>query len=839
MNNRVLRHLSIIIVGVFLIVLVNSPVFGQSATVSLVSPASVVVGQTPQITISGTNFTNSPTVPTAVLNPGSIILAISYVSATQLTAPLPSGLAVGSYSLDLTDATNGAAPRFADAITIELQVDITSINPSTITSGQSNDIIISGQNFTSSTTVSLTGFSGSVLTTFQSATQLLITVPGSVSVGTYNVVATDPFRGSDTLTSGLSVQPPPSITASGISPTSVIGGQSNVATVNGTNFTTATTVTVVGFGSVPSTYLDSTRIQFAIPSNLSAGQYIVQVNDSVRGSANSPQLLSVITPTERPTSVPLPTATTPSTDVPGAPNLLVQSFVASPSTVQPGTTVSFTVTVINQGNRVASGVSVAVDSGQKFTPANGKSSIILPDLGVGASTTFTLPVISAQDTTGGMQSFGITFSFRDFSGANLSSKASLSVEMESVSLASQVTLARYQFDPAFPEPGKAVNVTLLLTNTGNQTAGQVLVSIGSEGLLLAGVQGNSFPAGDIKPGESKSVDLPLIVSSTAKSGPQPQSLTISYLQKGESKSVTASMTITIAKVNIPAPIMLLESYETGKSFLEPGEEFSLDLTIKNIGNDAADNVTITFGNVEATSSSSAEATPGAGTTSTPSTIFAPLGSGGTQFAGKLDADGGSITIAQDFIVNASVDSGVYSLPITLRYIRSDGTNTQDNLRASLVVIVRPTIRITQTTALPPIANIGEMQFFTLEIANRGRKSVNFTTAQVTAENADVIEGAEAYIGQIRNDDQTELSAAILPSSLGTVTVTVTLNYTDDLNRPATLVETYSLESLEPPPLPEPGIIEPDPNALPQEQTNTLSNREILGKLLLGLLGLGS
>lgn len=810
----------------------------QSTIVTGVTPSSVLVGQTPMLTISGNNFTNSPSLPMAVLNPGGYTLTVSYISSTQLSAPLPTGIPVGNYTLDVTDAVNGTAPSLVNAITIEPQVDISGVSPGTITFGQTNTLTVTGQNFTSGTQVSLNGFSGSTPTIFQSETQLQVTVPATIPIGTYSVTVSDPSRGNDTLANGLIVQSPPQISVTGIAPVTIVGNQSNVITVSGANFTSASTASLVGFGSIPATYLDPTRIQMAIPSNVASGQYIVQITDPIRGSANSPQLLTVLMPTERPTALPAPTATIQATDVPGSPNLLVQSYSASPTKLQPGGTATFTVSVTNQGSRAALGVSVSVDTGQKYIPANGQSSILLPDLGVGSTTTFSLTVVSAQDTPGGMQTFAISFNYRDFSGTSLSSKSSLSIEMESVSVASQITLSRYQFDPQLPEPGKPVTVTLLLTNSGNETAGQVLVSVAAEGILLAGPQGSSLPVGDLKPGESKSVDLPLIVSTGAKAGPQAQSISISYLQKGENKSVNASMTITVAKVNTPAPIMLLESYDTGKSHLIPGEEFTLDLTVKNIGNDTADNVTVTFGNVESSSNSGTDATP-SGFTSTPSTTFAPLGSGGTQFIGKLEAEGGSITIEQDFIVNASVDSGVYSLPITLRYARSDGTATQDNLRASLVVIVQPTIRITQSSPLPTAANVGDSVFFTLEIANRGRKSVNFSNAVVTADNATVLEGGEVFLGPIRNDDQGELTASISPIESGQVTITIALNYTDDLNRPAVITQTYTLEALDPPPIPDPGIVVPDVNLPIPEQQETISSRDFLGKLLLGLLGLGS
>ena len=51
--------------------------------------------------------------------------------------------------------------------------------------------------------------------------------------------------------------------------------------------------------------------------------------------------------------------------------------------------------------------------------------------------------------------------------------------------------------------------------------------------------------------------------------------------------------------------------------------------------------------------------------------------------------------------------------------------------AKSVVVVPPQIRINQINPIPESANAGEPIVLSMEIANRGRKPVNFTTATVT------------------------------------------------------------------------------------------------------------
>ena len=156
-----------------------------------------------------------------------------------------------------------------------------------------------------------------------------------------------------------------------------------------------------------------------------------------------------------------------------------------------------------------------------------------------------------------------------------------------------------------------------------------------------------------------------------------------------------------------------------------------------------------------------------------------------------------------------------------------------------MVVVPPKLNLTLEAPLPPETNVGEPLFLTLKIINQGTKVVNFTGAAVEADNAEVIEGAEQPMSPLRTDDETTVAAGVIPSEEGEVTVRIKLNYTDDLNKPQTITQTYSLPAVIPPtPEPiDPGI---DPFLPPVNGFDgETDGDDLLGRLLLGLLGLGS
>lgn len=633
-----------------------------------------------------------------------------------------------------------------------------------------------------------------------------------------------------------------------IEPAQGTSGAALQLSVFGESFVGGTTVELVGFGGLAATFVNGGALTALVPANVPPGTYPVRVNNPDGTSALSPNALVLQPPPTLQPVVPPPTpqptnTPPPPTPIPGQPSLVVRGFNANPATVLPGGMVTFTIELVNQGNRTALGGFVAVDPSGKFIPATGQAGVTLPDLGPGTVYTISLSALAAMDAARGPASIPLTLTYRDFEGTAYTGKASLTATVAEMSEVSQVTLARYLVDPNPVVPGQPVVVEMLLTNTGTDLASQVLLQVkGDNGVLLAGPQGDSFPVGNLGPGGSASIRLPLIVSTDAKAGPQPQPIVITFLQGGDAQTINSSITIDVVPVETRAPVLLLDSYDVGVETLQPGDRFTLTMELVNVGNAAADDLLITFGTVESSgrppdSGSSGGQNPPGGTTSTsttPSTTFAPLGGGGTLFIGAVGPQE-TARFTQEFIVDGAVSSGIYSLPVTLRYIGPDGEAVQESLRASVVVLSPPRLRITRQS--PPLdgINAGEPFPLALEILNVGGKAVRLTTATVAAENAEVLDGAETFLGSLNAGDDTSLAAVVMPLEEGDVRVSVTLNYLDDLNQPREITEIYTGSALMPPP---PIEFTPPPMEVPVEEDGDDLNAW-LGRLLLGLLGLGS
>lgn len=110
-------------------------------------------------------------------------------------------------------------------------------------------------------------------------------------------------------------------------------------------------------------------------------------------------------------------------------------------------------------------------------------------------------------------------------------------------------------------------------------------------------------------------------------------------------------------------------------------------------------------------------------------------------------------------------------------------------------------------------------------------------ANFEVENGEILDGAETFLGTLKTTEDTSVTATIMPNAEGPVKVKVIFSYLDELNQEQTIVEDYEIQALEPPPPPDdsgpmiPEII------IPTEEAP--DNSDFLGRLLLGLLGLGS
>jgi len=598
-------------------------------------------------------------------------------------------------------------------------------------------------------------------------------------------------------------------------PTTWTNSVAGTLSIIGSNFTEQTTVRLDGYGFLQTTYINDTAMTSVLPTTIASGTYAIEVDDPTNGSDTSSNKLRVYEEDVEATAVP------------GQPNLTVRNFSAYPASILPGDTTTLTFDVYNVGARTAEGVVVTLNSSE-FAPANGQASVTLYDIDPYESYAASLSVTSSTSLTKGIATIPITMTSYDETGTTYSNSANLSVTiLEEETGDSQIILDSYLVTPNVAYPGDSVIVQALFKNTGTETAKQVLVQV-SDGVLIAGAQGNSFALGDIPAGSTVPVVMPLIVSSDTEAGTQAQTLSISYLQDDEVSQSTASISLQIEEVDEESPILLLQSYDSGVNELTPGQQFTFNLTLQNAGAIDMSDMLLTFGSVTISSSSSSDSVT---TSISVDDNFLPFGGGGTVLLGDLLA-GETVTTSQDFIVNNDLISGIYTLEMTVQY-RADNTNIEQSLNASLIVNTTPLLRITQENELDDPLTVGESYTSSLNIANLGSDDVTTTEVHVSGINLTVTDGDVILLEVLSGEDDTTENVTFEPDAPGTYTLVVEVVYIDDLNQIRTFTTEFTGNVEE-----EAQDTQRRPNMQSPAQTETTTDENLVGRLLLGFLGLG-
>ena len=272
---------------------VTFTITAKAPTITGITPNSATAGSGAlTLAVNGTGFVNGSQVSW-----NGTSLGATFVSATQLTAPVPASLLAqpGSASVLVTN------PDQSQSNTVTF-----TINPvgSVITALSPNSAIAGGAAFT--LTVTGTGFvSGAVVewgtnaltTTFVSTTQLTAAVQAAMiaQIGSVSVVVINPNKAqsnSATFSIGAAVQP----TITSVNPASAgAGGAAFTLMVAGSGFVSGATVNWNGSG-LPTTFVNTAQLTAAVSASLIANPGSVAVTVANPGGASSGTTFTITLP---------------------------------------------------------------------------------------------------------------------------------------------------------------------------------------------------------------------------------------------------------------------------------------------------------------------------------------------------------------------------------------------------------------------------------------------------------------------------------------------------------------------------------------------------------------
>ena len=294
---------------------------------------------------------------------------------------------------------------------------------------------------------------------------------------------------------------------------------------------------------------------------------------------------------------------------------------------------------------------------------------------------------------------------------------------------------------------------------------------------------------------------------------------------------------TSTPTGIQSGQLIIPSYGTTVDPLQPGSQFTLTMTVQNVGNDMAQRVTMIVGGGSSGSSGSTPQPGGVSGGSGEFTNFAPVGTSNVQSLGDLKA-GGMVQVSQNLIVNVSTNPGAYPMKVTFSYLNDKGEVVNDEQVITLLVFSLPNVEINFYRPPDPFF-AGQPGALPIQVVNLGKRTAVLGNMTITTENG-MLENSEALIGALDAGFNFTIDSTFIPDTVGTYPLKIVIEYTDDFNQERTIEKTLEVEVLE-------GFTETplDPSMEEgggQESFAPVSEETFLQKtwrFILGLLGLDS
>jgi hypothetical protein len=310
-------------------------------------------------------------------------------------------------------------------------------------------------------------------------------------------------------------------------------------------------------------------------------------------------------------------------------------------------------------------------------------------------------------------------------------------------------------------------------------------------------------------------------------------LTIGTTNSGNSGIVYPTATPT----GVKSSQLVIPSYAVSLDPLQPGEQFTLTMTVQNTGNAKANRITMIVGGGSGGGGGSL-GTPQPGGVSGGSgefTNFAPVGASNVQSLGDL-ASGAMVQAAQNLIVNVSTSPGAYPMRITFSYLNDKNEVINDEQVITLLVYSLPNVEVNFYRP-PDLFMVGQPGMLPLQVVNVGKRSSVLGNMEITTE-AGTIENGTSLIGSLDAGGYFTLDSTFIPEQSGTQLLDITIEYTDDFNQPRTLTRKLEVEVMDG--MTEEPIFDPSIEGggeFPIMQEETLPQKA--WRFVLGLLGLDS
>jgi hypothetical protein len=401
----------------------------------------------------------------------------------------------------------------------------------------------------------------------------------------------------------------------------------------------------------------------------------------------------------------------------GRPILTLRSYTVTPTPVRAGQEFTVEIEIYNNGSRAGENT-IVIFSGGDFLPV-GDAGHLLWQLHINRTVKVSQRMRAPATLSPGVHRLQVDLGANDYEGNHYDYPQIIPVKVVAAQRAAalappKIVVDEARTDPPTLAPGMPFTLSLALSNRGDRAASDVYLGCadsipGQGGALTVPLEGSPLVAVDrIAAGEATTVALPLMLAwEVARGGRQPLPLSLEYHDAGGTRyQETQRIGVEVDAGLTAGPELIVERYAGQPPAPMQGEPYTLTLTVRNAGGEAARRASLAFGGEE-----------GAG--------LAPLltvDAGHILHIGDLEP-GEARQVVRRFSVDQTARPQAYSVPLSVAYGDGRGRSYSTPQPLSLVVRARPArspqLVVASYRTLPESVTPGSPLTLTVEIANVG------------------------------------------------------------------------------------------------------------------------
>ncbi|MBN1644659.1 COG1361 S-layer family protein [Candidatus Woesearchaeota archaeon] len=318
-----------------------------------------------------------------------------------------------------------------------------------------------------------------------------------------------------------------------------------------------------------------------------------------------------------------------------------------------------------------------------------------------------------------------------------------------------VTADILKYEPGPVEPGDIMEVYVSVTNEGTTSEAFSIEFVPEFPFSLGPGEDEVKTLAALPRGENAIVKFWINVDPKAPS----EDRDIKFNYRYSSNPIWIQLKSPIS-IRTTGAILNIAEYTTTPTTAKPGDLVDIELTLRNSGNLDVRNVDVTLNLDESK--------------------FSTIGSGTSKrigFIGKDNTENVKFTL----IADTSTEIKVHSIPVTLKFRDSRGTEYTEETSFSLVMGAEPELMgvVDSTT----ISSKGRSGTVTLKVINRGIMDLKYLNMKlVSTDQYDVLSASnEAYIGNLDSDDFETVDFIIKPKKKD-VQLKAIVDFKDPYNR---------------------------------------------------------